>query len=55
MDVFGAAHAWGSGKHFPLPKIFHTYHTTMKLSTVLPYLKTIQEMYKSCETHTKFC
>ena len=33
MDVFGAAHAWGSGKHFPLPKIFHTYHTTMKLSS----------------------
>ena len=32
------------------PKICHTYHTTMKLGTTIPYLREIQKMYKSRDT-----
>ena len=35
MGLFGAAHGWGrAGKKASLPKIYHTYPTNMKLSTV---------------------
>ena len=34
----------------PLPKICHTNPTMMKLGTVIPYLKKIQEIYESCST-----
>ena len=40
----------GGKKHPSLPKICHTYPTMMKLSTVIPYLKKIQKIYKSHET-----
>ena len=34
-----------------LPKICHRYPTTMKLRTVMPYLKKIQKKYESPDTH----
>ena len=42
---------WGGGKKAPLPKICHTYPTMMKLGTVIPYLKKIQKIYESRDTH----
>ena len=39
----------------PLPKICHTYPTTMKLDTVIPYLRKIQKIYKSRDTSLEFC
>ena len=33
----------GGAKRQPIPKICHTYPTMMKLGTVIPYLKKIQE------------
>ena len=36
------------------PKICHTYPTMMKLGTVTPYLKKIQNMYKSRDTPLEF-
>ena len=38
----------------PLPKICHTYPTMMRLGTVIPYLKKIQNMYESRDTHPGF-
>ena len=37
-----------------LPKICHTYPTMMKLSTVIPCLTRIQNIYKSRDTTVKF-
>ena len=54
MDIFGPAHGWG-GKKALLPKICHTYPAMMKLDTVTPYLKKIQKIYQSRDTHPKFC
>ena len=48
-----AAHGLGC-KNARLPKICYTYPTMMKLSTVIPYLKKIQIIYKSCDTPIKF-
>ena len=42
-------------KKAPLHKICHTYPTTMKLGTVIAYLKKIQEIYKSRDTSLQFC
>ena len=39
----------------PLPKIRFTYPTVMKLGRVIPYLRKIQKMYKSCDTSLEFC
>ena len=50
MDLFGAAHEWGGGKKGPLPKICYTYPTIIKLDTVIPYLKKIQN-YMNHVTH----
>ena len=51
MGIFGDAHGWGGGgKKAPLPKIYHTYPTMMKLGTVIPYLKKIQKIYESRDT-----
>ena len=36
MGFFGAAHGWmggGGGKKAPLPKIYHSYTTMMKLGS----------------------
>ena len=42
IGFFEAVHGWGNQKG-PLPKIYHTYPTMMKLGTVIPYLKKIQK------------
>ena len=55
MGIFGAAHGWGEGTKGPLSKICHTYRTIMKLDTVIPYLKKIQNMYESRDTPPDFC
>ena len=59
MGFFGAAHGWGGQKGLPsvppLPKICHTYPTMMKLGTVITYLKKIQKIYESRDTHPEFC
>ena len=39
MGLFRAAHGWGGEKKAPLPEIFHTCPTIMKLGKVTPYLK----------------
>ena len=39
----------------PISKICHTYPTTMKLGTVIPYLKKIQKICKSRDTPSEFC
>ena len=52
-------HFWGCSRmgiqKCPLPKIYHTYPTIMKLYTVLPYLKKIQKLYKLLITTLDFC
>ena len=48
MCLFRAAHREG-GKKASLCKICHTYHTMIKLGTVITYLKKIQKTYKSCD------
>ena len=59
MGIFGAAHGWewgwGGGKKACLPKICHTYPTTMNLDTVIPYLKQIQKIFESRDTLPEFC
>ena len=52
MGLFGDAHVWGWRQKGPLfPKKCHTYPTMMKLGTVVPYLKKIQQIYKYCYAH----
>ena len=36
-------------------KICHAYPTIMKLATVIPYLKEVQQLYKSRVTPLEFC
>ena len=55
MSFFGAAHGWGGTKNAPLPKICDTYPTMMKLGTVLPYPKEIQNIYESRDIPLEFC
>ena len=56
MGFFGAAHGCGRGqKGPPLPKIYHTYPTMMKLGTVMPYLRKIQNIYESRDTPLEIC
>ena len=54
MGLFGAAHEWWGTKR-SLAKICHTYPTMVKLGTLIPYLKKIQKIYKSCDTPLEFC
>ena len=56
MSLFRAAHRWGGGKTTPHPllKIYRTYTTTIKLGTVIPYLKKIQKIYESVDTSVEF-
>ena len=54
MGFFGAAHGWGGGRP-PFPKICQTYPTMMKLGTVIPYPKKIQEIYESRDTPLELC
>ena len=56
VGIFGAAHGCEGGVgRPPLPKIWHTYSKMMKLGTVITYLKKIQKIYESCDTHPEFC
>ena len=48
--VFGASHGFS-----PPPKICHRYPTIIKLGTVIPYLKKMQNIYKSRDTPFEFC
>ena len=50
MGLCGAVHEGRGGKKASLPKICHTYATTMKLGTFIPYLKNTQEIYESHDT-----
>ena len=50
MGIVGAAHGWEG-----LPKVCHTYPTTMKLGTVIPYLKKIQKIFESRDTPPEYC
>ena len=44
IGYFGSARGWERAKKTSLlPKICHTYPTTIKLGTVLPYLKKIKK------------
>ena len=52
MGVFGAAHRWGAGGGGAKR---HTYITLMKLGPVVPNLKKIQKIHKSCGTTLEFC
>ena len=51
----GCSRMGGGKKAPPLSKICHTYPTLMKLGTVIPYLKKIQKIHKSCDTPLEFC
>ena len=56
MGLFGVGLGTGGGQKGPLPKICHTYLTTMmKLGTVIPYLKNIQKTYKSYDVPLQVC
>ena len=44
MSLFGADNRLGGE---PFSKMCHSYETMMKLDTVIPYLKKIQNIYKS--------
>ena len=60
MGIFGAACGWEGAKKPPLPplpKIYDTNPTMMKLGTVIPYLKKIQKIYQSRDTPSapEFC
>ena len=54
MGLFEVAHG-SVCKNAHLHKICHTYPTMMKLSTVISYLTKIQNIYKSRDTHIRFC
>ena len=45
----------GQAKSPPVPKIFHTYPTMMKIDTVIPYQKKIRKIYESRDTSPEFC
>ena len=56
MGNFGPAHGWVRGrKGPPLSKICHTYPIMMKLGRGIPYLKKIQKLFESRDTHPEFC
>ena len=51
VGIFGAA--WPKRSLFP--KILHAHPVTMKLGTVIPYLKKIRKHHESRETPLRFC
>ena len=54
--LFGAAHGWGDlFAPSPLPNIFQTYPTMIKLGTVVPYLNKIQKINESRDTPREAC
>ena len=54
MGLLRAAHGWRL-KKTPLLKIFHTCATMMKVGTVIPYLKNIQNIHESRDLLLEFC
>ena len=52
MGLFRAAYGW---REVPLTKICHACPIVMKIGTVIPYLKRIQNIYKSDDTTLEFC
>ena len=46
MGLLGVAQVWGRGKKVSLLKIYHTYHTMIKLGKVILYLSKIQDHQK---------
>ena len=54
MGIFRAAHGCGGQKDPPSLESI-TYPTTMKLGTVMPYLKKTQKIYESRDTPPEFC
>ena len=52
MGFYGGAQGWG--KSPPLHKICHTYPTMVKLRTVIPYLRKIENIYESRKTLLEF-
>ena len=60
MGLFRAAHGWwggevGGGERPYLSRMYHTYATISKLGTVIPYVKKIQKLCESRDTHPEFC
>ena len=53
--LFMAAHDRGRGKKTFFPKIFQIYSTMVKLGTVIPYLKKMQQIFKSRGMFLEFC
>ena len=52
----GCSLTWGVGvKRPPLPEIYHTFPTKMKLGTVISYLKKTQKIDESHDTPLEFC
>ena len=55
-SFWGCSWIGGRDKQAPLPTICYTYSSTMmKLGTLIPYLKKINEIYKLRDTPLKFC
>ena len=50
----GYSRIGGCQKRPPLSKLYHTYPSMMKLSEVVPYLKKIHNIYKSCDKPHEF-
>ena len=57
LHFWNSSQIWGVKKHHPplLPKMCHTYSAMIKLGTVIPYLKKIQQIYESRDTPLVFC
>ena len=55
MGFVGLLTAEGCAKRAPLPKIWHTYPSMMKLGRVIPYLKKIKKTCKPRDTPLEFC
>ena len=55
VDFLGSTHGWWETKWFALSKICHTYPTTLKLGTVIPYVNKIQKPIKLRDTPLEFC
>ena len=55
LILFRGCSWMGGDKKSLLPKICHTYPTMMKVGTIIPFLKKIQKIHKSCDTPLAFC
>ena len=53
--LFRGCSRMGGQKGPTLAKICHTYPTMMKLDTIIPYLKKIQNIYNTHDAPLEFC